>query len=832
MKTFHISNFSFLLIAVIAIVLLSGCDTTKHLGARETFLKTNKIVFDKSDKIKGAKNLRWELETLYKQKPNKPFLWAKRRYFYYKHSIPPEKGDTVAIKKYNKSWSRLMRKRFAETPAIYREKSAENTSKSMEYYLNNKGYYYAEVEHISETKGNYTNVIYKIKPKKQYTIDSVFFESEDPHLTEFFEETENETLLKQGKPVSDEVFNAEFDRIISGMNNRGFAFFEKNFIKSYGDSSDLKVKVYIKGLTPNDALEHKKYTIGKVSIVPNYLAYFPDSLLRDSIIDGYHFLLNPKGIPVKPKIILNALHIRSGDIYNKSENIDRTKVSLRLLEPYKSENITLEIDSLDDSKLNFLIRLTLQEKMELSGGLEFNFSDYAQSSGPQTLIGFAASSNFRNRNAFKNATVFEANVSAGFDFNFNTLFSQDTLPLIFSKEISASANFYLPKFMDYLGLAKRLNKIKVDEDEKGRPEKLISDRFYRDLKDRARTRISLFYDAVNISNFYSYQTFNATLGFTLQRDQKNTYAINQVGINYFLPKPEMGFDSILMANPFIQRSFTPQLFTGLFFRDFGYIYNGPQNINGTSWFGAANVELSGVEVLLANAIYNGFADIPVEFQLGLANGDNISFSQYIKLNLEGRYNRILSSRHSLAFRAFGGVIFPYGFSKGGEVPYVKQFYGGGPNGIRGWRARELGPGGFKDPLAQGLNAFYQTGDLQLEFNAEYRFDIPILEALKGAFFVDMGNVWTLQRDTARVNSRFRISPESASDGSILNDSFIKQIAISAGAGIRIDISYFVLRLDAAIKIRSPFLTDNDKIWFPEAIAFRNVNWNLGVGYPF
>lgn len=832
MSNFYPVQISKALIAIFVVLVLTGCSTTKYLGPRETFLSKNKVTIDKSTKIKNTRNLKWDLETLYKQKPNKNFLWAKRRYFHYKNGVLPDPSDAKAVKKYNKKWSRFARKNLAERPAIYKEALAENTARSMEFYLNNKGYYYAEVDFESKTKGNYTDVTYIVKPKEQYTIDSVFFSSDDPNAANFLDSTEHETFLKHGMPVSDEIFNNEFKRIIDGMNNAGYAFFEKNFIKSYGDSSDLKVDVFINVLPPNDAFQHKIYKVGKVTINPDYRAYVPDSLLRDTIINGYHFKLGRNGLPVKAKTLLKSIHIHPGEFYNKYENLERTKVSLRLLEPYKSEVVRMEVDSLQDDQLNFLILLTLDEKMELSGGIEANFSNFSQNTGPDLLIGTAASTNFRNKNAFKNATVFEANISAGFDLNFNTLFRNQTEPLIFAREFTVGTNFYLPKFMDYLSLAKRLNKIKVDEDENGNPEKLISDRFYRDLGDRARTRISLLYDAVNIVDFYAYQTFNATLGFDLQRDQRNFYSVNQIGVNYFLPESFAGFDTIAANNPFIARSFTPQLFTGLFFRDFRYIYNGPQNTRGAKWYASAQVELSGAEVWLTNWLYNTFSSTPQTFELGLQNGDIVSFSQYIRFAFEGRYNKITTSSSSIAFRGFGGVIFPYGFSKGGEIPYVKQFFGGGPNGIRGWRARELGPGGFEDPLASTVNAFYQTGDLHLELNAEYRFDIPILESLKGAFFVDMGNVWTLQRDINRPNSRFRLFKEVDQQGTVINESFVNHIAVAAGGGIRIDFSFAVIRFDIGVKVRNPISDSTGKHWFKDPVTFRTLNYNLALGYPF
>jgi len=163
------------------------------------------------------------------------------------------------------------------------------------------------------------------------------------------------------------------------------------------------------------------------------------------------------------------------------------------------------------------------------------------------------------------------------------------------------------------------------------------------------------------------------------------------------------------------------------------------------------------------------------------------------------------------------------------VPYVKQFIAGGPNSVRGWRIRELGPGSYQDPItfpvySESSTPFYQAGDLRFIFSAEYRFNLFKVYSLdlEGAFFIDGGNVWTIKEDLARP-------------GSQISGNFINQIALSTGFGFRMDFDYFKLVLDLGYKVRNPYANPEGRFWAYQRwqeLGLRGINYNLSVGYPF
>jgi len=200
---------------------------------------------------------------------------------------------------------------------------------------------------------------------------------------------------------------------------------------------------------------------------------------------------------------------------------------------------------------------------------------------------------------------------------------------------------------------------------------------------------------------------------------------------------------------------------------------------------------------------------------------NIPFSQYAKIENDFRFYHKLSDRTSLATRFIAGVAYPYGNSD--HVPFVKQFFVGGSNSIRAFRARTLGPGSY-DPRVQNASFYFdQSGDVKLELNAEYR--AKIFKFLNVAAFADAGNIWLINKDATRPGAEF-------------SKDFLSEIAIGAGLGLRLDFSILVLRLDLAMPLRLPYLPKRER-WIVDDINFGDRQWrkdnlilNIAIGYPF
>jgi len=199
----------------------------------------------------------------------------------------------------------------------------------------------------------------------------------------------------------------------------------------------------------------------------------------------------------------------------------------------------------------------------------------------------------------------------------------------------------------------------------------------------------------------------------------------------------------------------------------------------------------------------------------------VPFSQYAKIENDFRFYHKFSEKTNFASRIIAGVAYPYGNSE--FIPFSRQFFVGGSNSIRAFRARTLGPGSF-DPrsLSQGFS-FDQSGDIKLEVNAEYRANL--YKFLNVAAFVDAGNVWLINSDPYRPGGKF-------------SKDFLSEIAVGAGVGLRLDFSILILRLDLAMPIRVPYYEKGDR-WTFNRINFGDSSWrkdnlvlNIAIGYPF
>jgi hypothetical protein len=87
--------------------------------------------------------------------------------------------------------------------------------------------------------------------------------------------------------------------------------------------------------------------------------------------------------------------------------------------------------------------------------------------------------------------------------------------------------------------------------------------------------------------------------------------------------------------------------------------------------------------------------------------------------------------------------------------------------------------------------------------------------------LDAGNIWAINEKDNRLGAIFRIN------------RFYKQIALGTGAGLRFDMSYFILRLDLGMKLRDPAVS-LDNGWIIGERPYTNNDFNLtfAIGYPF
>ena len=304
-----------------------------------------------------------------------------------------------------------------------------------------------------------------------------------------------------------------------------------------------------------------------------------------------------------------------------------------------------------------------------------------------------------------------------------------------------------------------------------------------------------------------------------------------LGLDFFNPKIEDQFnDQVISQNAYLASSFTKQFFTGFLFRDFTYQYKKLVPKYGESRTFGFGLEVSGLEILGLNSLYNSLInksgnDVIWKIPTNDVDEEFIEFSQYLKSYFSYTYTKKYTNKTSFAYRLISGIAKPVGFSS--SIPFVKQFYVGGPESMRGWLIRSIGPGGVI-PESEA-NSFVQSGDIHIEMNLEYRLPLFSLAGInyETAFFLDVGNVWLLYNDTDRPSAQLNW------------ENFKKHNAVNSGIGLRIDFTYFILRLDAGIRLRYPYPTvegQTTRYWKTPRQVFNfntnKPNINLALGYPF
>ena len=765
------------------VLIASACNTKKYLRSDEVLLVRNKVSIISDDLSTSEKNaLRYELQTQLVQQPNdKSLIFFKPRLWFYYRQL--EKGDST-------DFDRFAQRRLAEPPSLYDKQLAYESQKNMEELIFNKGYLESEVWLEDTVVNQKATVNYFIKPNRLYLVNRFDVIAPDSSVSRIVDQDFDQSFLQPGQPVSNALLTQEKQRIIQSLHQEGFADFSfSNFGKLEAtDTTDGKVDMRLPILQNQNRMLTRKY-VGNIR-VNNRTEGETFSVLSGAVHDSIYFVGFDRRNSVKPTTLLKYIKLRSGNLYQKSDlSLTRTQLQLPAIQ-FADIRATERSDS--SNIVDFEIDILAARKIETD--LEFEFNRTTVSS--ESFIGIGSSVSLVNNNFLGGSE----RLSNGLDINFEI---DPDLSSVFN---AANINFYntleIPRFADFFGIHKGLQKSRFfDADD------------YQSFISNANTIFDIGYEYVDLFNFFNYHSLTAEYGFrgTVPgvKSRKRTEIIHP-SITYFNPTIRADFDSLYSEQTFARKSFGPQLFTGVFFNRFTQTIERAAGLRGLSSALITDFELSGLEVYLINLAVNGMSD---PFKLG-----SLTFAHFARLELDGRLYKQLNADQVLAFRANIGLAIPFGPSD--FIPYVKQFYLGGPLSMRAWRIRELGPGSYRDPNTSRRSGtpFFQAADLKILLNAEYRFDI--FWRIEGAFFLDAGNIWTINKDER--------------EGGVFSTKFLKQMAIGSGGGMRFDADYFKVVLDIGLKMRNPYPNEAGQYsaWLDNPASRDLINWNFAINYPF
>lgn len=812
----ELKTFSLYILLLIGFGLLfASCNTSKYLTPDQRLVKQSELAFDGETKVKDKSNLVKELIKLIDQKPNTKLLFFIPKEWIYLKNAGPDKN------RFFNRWARSL----GEEPVLYDEKITESTRIKIENYLRNKkGYYDAEVKteitekdqvsgwQTSREQGLWVKqenkIRYVVYPEKRFFVQSVHYLSQDTAVINFLNTIQDAALVKPGDPIDFTQFELEKSRIVLDLQNHGYANFANNYIEVKGDSNAVTkgVDIFFEIARPLPDTLHKKYYVGDISVFTDYQKDQELLTLPSEQIAGLTLYKQSQKYLVKPSVLRNSIFLRS-DLLLRREDRLKTFRKLNNLGTYRFITMYPEVNPNADSVMNFNILLTpYNYKWIYDGGLEGYFSTL----GAARLFGFSINSSLQNRNFLGGSERYTIRGELGFELGINinegkVSFSQR------ARNFSLQNNLQLPSFLDFLGLGKLIAKTG-----------LIERKFFNAFRDETSTNIGLGYSSNTIINFYSINSINASFGFDYTASSGNRYIFRPLGFNF--DRYNISDSTRFQFNPLIFLQFRDILGTGFLFRDFSFIYNGKKSASGRSYAMVHNLEFSGVEMHLLNRLYNTITKDDREWRLKFSNRDDdpgIAFAKYFRYEMDVRMNQEFTKTQSLATRFNFGIIVP--FDNNRIAPFVKQFGVGGPNSLRAWNIKEPGPGSYVDPLykiRQRGNIFIQQGDLKLEANVEYRFNI--FSFFDGALFADAGNVWNLKSDPERP-------------GSNITSKFYEDIALAIGYGIRANFEFFIIRFDAGYKIRNPYpdkFTGRNWYNLTEIRQQGLGNIQVAVNYPF
>lgn len=753
-----------------------SCSNTKYLKEGE-MLYTGAEVKIENDSLskKSKKALKSELEDNLTPKPNSSFLGLRPKLFFYNIAKEPKK---------EKGFNYWLKYKIGEKPVLLSDVDREFNKDIIVNYSENKGYFNSKATYDTVSKNKKAQVIYTLRPGNQYLINKVKFQNDSIPVTEEIVKVSDKTLLKEGNPFDLGVIKSERERIDNQLKQKGFYYFHPDNLIIQADSTVTKnhkveLNVKLKENTPD--LAKQQFTIDKVIVFPNYsirdvkdgkynIPMDSDSLGKYAHDDIY--VIDPEQ-KFKPKIFDRALYFKKGDLYNRADhNLTLNRlINLGVFKFVKNEFVIS--DSLNHKFDTYYLLTPRQiQSLRLEALGRTNSANYA---------GSELNLNWTHRNLFRGAEQFKASVYGAFDVQIGG--PKDAKNLF---RAGANAQLSIPRIVAPF-------------------------RFNSSSAFVPRTNISIGYEFQNRTEYYTLNTFSGSFGYLWKENVRKEHDLKIIDITYVTPANVTPlYDSISAKSQALQRVVQKQLIFG---PTYSYTYTNTMLPKKNTIYYKGTLDLAGN----LTGLFSG-ANVKDGKQKSIFG---VPFSQYAKMEHDFRFYHKLGDKSSFASRFIGGIAYPYGNSD--NIPFSKQFFSGGSNSIRAFRARTLGPGSF-DPrtIKQGYY-FDQSGDIKLELNAEYRANI--YKFLNVAFFADAGNIWLVNDDIQRPGAKF-------------SNDFLSEIAVGAGFGLRLDFSILILRLDLAMPFRVPYYEKGDR-WTFDKINFGNSSWrrdnlilNIAIGYPF
>jgi outer membrane protein insertion porin family len=777
-------------ILLLFILFVTACSSTKYIQDYQSIVKKVDI-----DSVPGIFN---EEALNYVQKDIRP---------------APRLGVNVGL--YNIFYGLFKIKSVGNPAPILDSTLVEISRNQIEKFLVSKGYFKAKVKSTILVKNQRAKVSFNTTPGPSFSIKSLDYVIADSSVKKIYLDKKGLfSHLKAGMRYDDDSLGYERDQLYQIMKENGYYDFVRPYVKYEVDSALNSSQVNVKMIVDNpaDKPSHVQYTIGETNvIVAPTTEGFPDSITLNTRLGKGDIRYTDLSKRFRRNPIVRYDFIKTGELYNvKNENLTYD----RIYELNVFKNVKIDYLKAKDSsnKVDPIIRLIPQKRMSnrVEGEVPFNAG----------TVGFTLSDTYTNNNIFRGAERFEFQVKGGLQSRIGSggsLFND-----IYQRDFSVGANLAVPRLMvpfDIPLMGKN-----------GMPTTTFSTSYIYSLQ----------------KDFFDRRVFLNSVTYNWVETKSKLHSLTPLNFEYrfgglLIDSSTANGQALIDANSYnIQLLKRKDITLGV---KYTYTLNANRLLNNTSFiYFRGNIDMAGNLLEGLTRITSGKKD-PQNNDFGTIFG--LPFNQYVRPEIDLRWYKGLGGVKQFIARINAGVGYAYGNST--SVPFEKLFFAGGSNGVRAWQARTLGPGNYNrgerlatPQLRETLYGIDQLGQMHIEANLEYRYKILdkfFGAQLKGAFFLDAGNVWNISPGNTQ--------PETYFDFKNLGN----QLGIGTGLGFRYDVDYFVFRFDIGLKLKDPQFSGSDQWVIAKYLTgasefkrdyelthspdnYRFLQYNFGIGLPF
>jgi outer membrane protein insertion porin family len=760
---------------MVLLALFASCSIKKYIPPDETLYTGADLKTEVGKAVGSTKKVERELQALLRPAPNSTILGMRPGLLFHYKAQRERPG-------FLNKW---LNKKFGEEPVYFSEVDAQRVEELIANRLNNNGFFYSEVGSEIDSTQHFAHMTYTAQLPQPYTLGKLHLEKDSLALYDDMEKALADTKMTPGDRFDLAVLKYERERIDHELKQKGYYNFNPDFLIFEADTNQYDTKKFdlflrLKRNTPEKS--KIPYVIDSITVYPNYSVENDTSTISapGTVVRNMNFIQRDEFF--KPKRLAPYILFEKGQEYN-AETARLTSNRLSALGSYKFVNIRFnETDTTAaQGKGSLMADIFLSPLTKRS--IRTELQAVSKSNG---FAGPGVAVTYSNRNLFKGGET----LSLSGNFSYEAQLSGGKNAGLSSIAGGLKADLTIPRLVPF-----------------------SPSRFQYAVP---KTKISLGVDFLKRSDLYTLNSINTSLGYTWNANRFVYHTLNPINISYVnLSHTTPAFEDILDRNPFLRRSFEQQFIAGL---NYSFTYN----------------ELSDKDKDFP--IYIGTSLDVAGNSLGLFSGGNstvfgLEYAQYARADVDFRYYIKWGKEQALVSRLYAGWGIPYGNSN--TLPFVKQFFAGGPYSVRAFQIRSLGPGTFRSDADRTSSFFDQSGNLRLEGNLEYRF--PIWSYVKGALFADAGNVWLtndieLPEDEPEESRAFN---EALLEAGKFRADWTKELGIGIGLGIRVDIQSFVIRFDLASPLQVPYLPEGERIRIPFFDGgSNNLVFNFAIGYPF